>query len=41
MIFDNPDKLTILGTPVDGKQKDKEKTQHNMCQTQLYANKHK
>jgi hypothetical protein len=30
MIIDNPDKLTILGTP--GKQKDKEtKTQHNMC----------
>jgi hypothetical protein len=32
MIIDNPDKLTTLGTPVQGKQKDKEnKTQHNMC----------
>jgi len=31
MIIDNPDKLTTLGTPVEGKQKDKEKTQHNMC----------
>ena len=33
--MNNPEKLATLGT----QDKDKAKTQHNMCQTPLYANK--
>ena len=33
--IDNPEKQATLGT------QDEEKTQHNMCWTPLYANKHK
>jgi len=34
----NPEKLATNGTKVEEK---KTKTQHNMCWTPLYANKHK
>ena len=36
--MDNPEKLATQDTQVKEKQK---KTQHNMCLTTLYANKHK
>jgi hypothetical protein len=38
--MDNPEKLATLGT-VHKTKKNKTKTQHNMCWTPLYANKHK
>ena len=36
--MDNPEKLALLGTQDEDKQT---KTQHTMCQTPHYANKHK
>ena len=40
--MDNPEKLTTQGTQDDEKPKqNKTKTQHNMCCTPLYTNKHK
>ena len=36
--MDNPEKLAAYGTQDDEKQ---EKTQHNMCWTPIYVNKHK
>jgi len=36
--MDNPEKLTTLATQDEDH---KAKTQHNMCWTPLYANKHK
>ena len=36
--MDNPEKLATLGTQ---DKKNKTKTQHNMCWTSLYTNKHK
>ena len=38
-IMDNPEKLATYGTQDEKKQKTK--TQHKMCWTPLYANKHK
>ena len=38
--MDNPEKLTTQGTQYEEKQ-NKNTTQHNMCWTPLYANKHK
>ena len=37
--MDNPEKMATQGT--QDKDKKKKKTQHNMCWTPLYANKHK
>ena len=38
--MDNPEKLATYGT-VHKMKKNETKTQHNMCWTPLYANKHK
>ena len=37
--MDNPEKLATQGTQED--EKNKTNTEHNMCWTPLYANKHK
>jgi len=39
--MDNPDKLATLGTQDTRRRQTKQKTQHNMCWTPQYANKHK
>ena len=38
--MENPEKLATLGTQ-DEDEKKNPKTQHNMCWTPLYVNKHK
>ena len=38
--MNNPEKLATQGTKGEEKQ-NKNKTQHNMCWTPIYANKHK
>ena len=39
--MDNPEKLATLGTQDTRLRQTKQKTQHNMCWTVLYSNKHK
>jgi len=39
--MDNPETLATLRTQDTGRRQTKQKTQHNMCWTPLYVNKHK